>query len=88
MDAGAGESASTLPVDPAGDGLSGPLATDGGNSARGPDLRDLSAPWRGLNATADSLGLALLGAVVQDLAVTPAEAGVGTRVAMSWPLEG
>jgi anti-sigma regulatory factor (Ser/Thr protein kinase) len=42
----------------------------------------------GLNATADSLGLALLDAVVQDLAVTRAEAGTGTRVSMSWPLEG
>jgi hypothetical protein len=50
--------------------------------------RALRAPWRELNATADSLGLALLGAVVQDLAVTPADAGIGTRVAMSWPLEG
>jgi anti-sigma regulatory factor (Ser/Thr protein kinase) len=57
----------------------------GGQARRRPDL---AAPWRGLNATADSLGLALLGAVVQDLAVTPAAAGAGTRVAMSWPLEG
>jgi serine/threonine-protein kinase RsbW len=89
MDAGeAGELAPTLPADPAAGRLSGLPATDGGNRARSPGLRDLSAPWRGLNATADSLGLALLGAVVQDLAVTPAEAGVGTRVAMSWPLEG
>jgi hypothetical protein len=59
---------------------------DSGDTPAG--RRDLPAPWRGLNATADSLGLALLGAVVRDLAVTPADAGAGTRVAMSWPLEG
>jgi serine/threonine-protein kinase RsbW len=55
-------------------------------AAAGPARPDLPAS-NGLNATADSLGLALLDAVVQDLAVTPAEAGTGTRVSMSWPLE-
>lgn len=43
--------------------------------------------WSWLDSTTDSLGLALLDAVVQDLAVSEVETGVGTRVAMSWPLD-
>jgi serine/threonine-protein kinase RsbW len=67
----------------------GPLAAlrpaqDGGAATV---LRPTATAAGGLDVTADSLGLALLGAVVQDLAVTPAEAGIGTRVSMSWPLE-
>jgi anti-sigma regulatory factor (Ser/Thr protein kinase) len=42
------------------------------------------APWA--DPSGDALGLALLGAVVQDLAVSPAADGGGTRVTMSWPL--
>jgi serine/threonine-protein kinase RsbW len=78
------------PVDTVGDALADLSAVDRRGAAGAPSdgRRDLRAPWRGLDATADSLGLALLGAVVQDLAVTPADAGTGTRVAMSWPLEG
>jgi hypothetical protein len=78
------------PVDTVGDALADLSAADRSAAAGVPSggWRDLRAPWRGLDATADSLGLALLGAVVQDLAVTPADAGTGTRVAMSWPLEG
>lgn len=41
------------------------------------------APWADLSG--DALGLALLGAVVQDLVVDQDAAG-GTRVTMSWPL--
>jgi anti-sigma regulatory factor (Ser/Thr protein kinase) len=37
--------------------------------------------------TAEALGLALLGAVVHDLAVTDDPNGDGTRLTMSWPLE-
>lgn len=42
-----------------------------------------AAPWA--DPSGDSLGLALLGAVVQDLDVD--EDGGGTRVTMSWPLD-
>jgi anti-sigma regulatory factor (Ser/Thr protein kinase) len=43
-----------------------------------------SAPWA--DPSGDALGLALLGAVVQDLAVDPDVKGGGTRVAMWWPV--
>lgn len=53
---------------------------------------EIAAVAGGLNATApwadtsgDSLGLALLGAVVQDLEVDQ-EGDRGTRVTMSWPI--
>jgi anti-sigma regulatory factor (Ser/Thr protein kinase) len=42
-----------------------------------------TAPWA--DPSGDALGLALLGAVVQDLVVDQDAAG-GTRVTMSWPL--
>ncbi|MFL6127670.1 MAG: ATP-binding protein [Mycobacteriales bacterium] len=42
------------------------------------------APWT--DPSGDALGLALLGAVVQDLAVSPDRETGGTRVTMSWPL--
>jgi anti-sigma regulatory factor (Ser/Thr protein kinase) len=42
-----------------------------------------SAPWS--DPSGDALGLALLGAVVQDLVVDQ-QADGGTRVTMSWPL--
>jgi anti-sigma regulatory factor (Ser/Thr protein kinase) len=42
------------------------------------------APWA--DPSGDALGLALLGAVVQDLTVGPDPDGRGTRVTMSWPL--
>ena len=42
-----------------------------------------AAPWA--DPSGDALGLALLGAVVSDLAVDHDAAG-GTRVTMSWPL--
>jgi anti-sigma regulatory factor (Ser/Thr protein kinase) len=42
------------------------------------------APWA--DPSGDALGLALLGAVVQDLVVGPDPEGGGTRVSMSWPL--
>ncbi len=71
-----------VPLDPTGDASAAASAVDA--SASGPE----SQPGGRLDVTADSLGLALLDAVVQDLAVTPAEAGIGTRVSMSWPLEG
>jgi anti-sigma regulatory factor (Ser/Thr protein kinase) len=48
----------------------------GGNSTT-------AAPWA--DPSGDSLGLALLGAVVQDLDVDD-DGGGGTRVTMSWPL--
>jgi anti-sigma regulatory factor (Ser/Thr protein kinase) len=41
-------------------------------------------PWA--DPSGDALGLALLGAVVQDLAVDPDVETGGTRVTMSWPL--
>ena len=41
------------------------------------------APWA--DPSGDALGLALLGAVVQDLSVEESPAG-GSRVTMSWPL--
>jgi anti-sigma regulatory factor (Ser/Thr protein kinase) len=43
-----------------------------------------TAPWA--DPSGDALGLALLGAVVQDLSVDPDVTGGGTRVAMSWPV--
>jgi anti-sigma regulatory factor (Ser/Thr protein kinase) len=43
-----------------------------------------AAPWD--DPSGDALGLALLGAVVQDLVVDQDAAG-GTRVTMSWPLD-
>jgi anti-sigma regulatory factor (Ser/Thr protein kinase) len=43
-----------------------------------------TAPWA--DPSGDALGLALLGAVVQDLVVEQDAAG-GTRVTMSWPLD-
>jgi hypothetical protein len=43
-----------------------------------------AAPWA--DPSGDALGLALLGAVVQDLVVEQDAAG-GTRVTMSWPLD-
>ena len=42
-----------------------------------------AAPWA--DPTGDSLGLALLGAVVQDLDVDQ-DGDRGTRVTMSWPI--
>ena len=42
------------------------------------------APWT--DPSGDALGLALLGAVVQDLAVGSDPDSGGTRVTMSWPL--
>jgi serine/threonine-protein kinase RsbW len=85
--AGVGDVALIPSLDPIAGGPPGVSPADIGEISTG-SSSDVATPWRGLNATADSLGLALLGAVVQDLAVTPAEAGAGTRVAMSWPLEG
>ena len=41
-------------------------------------------PWA--DPSGDALGLALLGAVVQDLTVDPGVPGGGTRVTMSWPI--
>lgn len=43
-----------------------------------------TAPWA--DPSGDALGLALLGAVVQDLVVDQDTAG-GTRVTMTWPLD-
>ena len=43
------------------------------------------APWA--DPSGDALGLALLGAVVHDLAVSPDQDSGGTRVTMSWPLD-
>lgn len=87
-------SAGTEPAAAGGDGGRGQLDEPGGAALSGrPAAGEPIAVSPGalhdgnLNATADTLGLALLGAVVQDLAVTPAEAGTGTRVSMSWPLE-
>jgi anti-sigma regulatory factor (Ser/Thr protein kinase) len=60
----------------AGDGV--PAGVAGG--PRAPD----QTPWT--DPSGDALGLALLGAVVQDLAVDPHVDGGGTRVTMSWPL--
>lgn len=42
------------------------------------------APWT--DPSGDALGLALLGAVVQDLTVDPEADRPGSRVTMSWPL--
>jgi hypothetical protein len=57
------------------------------DDARTPADPLIDLPWSGVDSTADALGLALLDAVVQDLAVTEAAGGTGTRVAMSWPLD-
>jgi anti-sigma regulatory factor (Ser/Thr protein kinase) len=46
--------------------------------------RAAPAPWA--DPSGDALGLALLGAVVQDLVVDQDSDG-GTRVTMSWPLD-
>ena len=48
------------------------------------EARQDPAPWA--DPSGDELGLALLGAVAQDLTVDPDVKGGGTRVAMSWPL--
>jgi len=56
----------------------------GNGVPRGPGLATGQAPWA--DPSGDALGLALLGAVVQDLAVDPVGDGSGTRVTMSWPL--
>lgn len=60
---------------------------DGAKVGAGDELpgRDTgAAPWA--DPSGDALGLALLGAVVQDLTVDEDVAG-GTRVTMSWPLD-
>jgi anti-sigma regulatory factor (Ser/Thr protein kinase) len=49
-----------------------------------PSLVPGQAPWT--DPSGDALGLALLGAVVQDLTVDPDPDAGGTRVTMSWPL--
>jgi anti-sigma regulatory factor (Ser/Thr protein kinase) len=59
------------------------------SSAGGPDAaffdgKSDEAPWA--DPSGDALGLALLGALVQDLIVDPDRKGGGTRVAMSWPV--
>lgn len=59
---------------------SGAGAPDGGALDGGSE----QAPWA--DPSGDALGLALLGAVVQDLSVDPDVQGGGTRVAMSWPV--
>jgi anti-sigma regulatory factor (Ser/Thr protein kinase) len=62
---------------------------DGAKTGSGDELTALAngsgtqAPWA--DPSGDALGLALLGAVVQDLVVDQAADG-GTRVTMSWPL--
>lgn len=63
--------------------LDGAEAVPAGNG-HSPGLVSGQAPWA--DPSGDALGLALLGAVVQDLAVDPDPAGGGTRVTMSWPL--
>jgi Histidine kinase-like ATPase domain len=61
-------------------------ADSGWRDSLASDTSDFSdAPWA--DPTGDALGLALLGAVVQDLAVRPGDAGGGSRVSMSWPVE-
>jgi anti-sigma regulatory factor (Ser/Thr protein kinase) len=59
-----------------GDGLGATASWSGGIGSQ--------APWA--DPSGDALGLALLGAVVQDLVVEPDMRGRGTRVTMSWPL--
>lgn len=62
---------------------------DGAKTGSGDELTAMAngsgtqAPWA--DPSGDALGLALLGAVVQDLVVDQAGDG-GTRVTMSWPL--
>lgn len=56
----------------------------GNGGPAGPAIAAGQAPWA--DPSGDALGLALLGAVVQDLAVDPLGEGGGTRVTMSWPL--
>jgi anti-sigma regulatory factor (Ser/Thr protein kinase) len=58
-------------------------AVPGGNGHSG-GLVPGQAPWA--DPSGDALGLALLGAIVQDLAVSPDQDSAGTRVTMSWPL--
>lgn len=64
--------------------VDGAEAVPGGNG-HSPGMVSGQAPWA--DPSGDALGLALLGAVVQDLAVDPDPAGGGTRVTMSWPLD-
>lgn len=56
-----------------------------GNGQFGGSTGSGEVPWA--DPSGDALGLALLAAVVQDLAVAPDPAGRGTRVTMSWPLD-
>jgi hypothetical protein len=62
---------------------------DGAKTGSGDELNAMAsgsgapAPWA--DPSGDALGLALLGAVVQDLVVDQ-EVDGGTRVTMSWPL--
>jgi anti-sigma regulatory factor (Ser/Thr protein kinase) len=61
---------------------------DGAKVGTGDELAAMAggggaAPWA--DPTGDALGLALLGAVVQDLSVDHNDTGA-TRVSMSWPL--
>ena len=62
---------------------------DGAKVGTGEELATMAggegapAPWA--DPTGDALGLALLGAVVQDLSVDQDGSG-GTRVTMAWPL--
>jgi anti-sigma regulatory factor (Ser/Thr protein kinase) len=62
---------------------------DGAKTGSGDELTAMAngagaaAPWA--DPSGDALGLALLGAVVQDLVVDQ-EVDGGTRVTMSWPL--
>ena len=64
------------------------LASDvpavGGQPGGRPAGAGKQAPWA--DPSGDALGLALLGAVVQDLTVDPGVPGGGTRVTMSWPI--
>lgn len=46
----------------------------------------IPAPNGWVDTAGDELGLALLGALVRDLAVVENDAAPGTRVTMSWPL--
>jgi len=75
------------PAEPAIDLIAsgGPVAGGADVAAGAIDQIPSGPGW--LDATADALGLALLDAMVQDLEVTDSDAGAGTRVAMSWPLD-
>jgi anti-sigma regulatory factor (Ser/Thr protein kinase) len=66
----------TEPWEPTSDGLVG-----GPEDLAGMDLGTWADP------TAEALGLALLGAVVQDMTVTDRPDSDGSRLTMSWPLE-